>query len=979
VKLSAHRWCATFVFIATFFIYARTAADSVSFWDCGEFAACSYEMGVPHPPGSPLFVLLGRMFSLVPFVHDISVRVSYVSVFGGSFAILFAYLIIVHLLRHLRGREETLTDKIITYGGGIIGSLSLAWTYSMWFNCVESEVYAMSQFFTHIVMWLILVWYEKADEPDSGRYLLLIAYMFGNSTALHLLNVLCLPAIALVMYFRLRKFELKTFIGLMALTGLGFISIYPGVVKWLPGTASKIAVAAPFIIVAVVVFIFWWAAKNRHGIIATSMAAILLLVVGYSSYMTLYVRSGLNPGPGIDENDPETPAAFLSYLNREQYGDWSITDRAGVWNSSANRNNYTSAGDYFWKYQVDKMFNRYFFWQFIGRQGAPHQEYQDAGVSPKYSIFSLFDNEPQGALRFLAIITCVPFLLGLWGFVYQYMKSKKEWFIIFTLFFMTGYAIILYLNQPDPQPRERDYSYVGAFFAFALWIGIGAAALMEKVSQWAKREHGLNWAAIGTGVVLFLLCPGILLAQNYEMNDRTGNHVAYDYSYNTLMSMDKNAIIFTNGDNDTFPVWNLQEVERVRPDIRVVNLSLVNTGWYIKQLKEREPRVPISFSDDYIDRYLDQHDTQALLQRYWPPEKQKVELNTPEGKMLWTMPATMYIPIRENETNRANNFLRVQDIMVLDIIRTNYDPAKTKVPKPIYFGVTVANSNMIGLRDYLTMEGLVFRINPRGRQMMDAEKIRQNLFATFKDHFRGIADPKVHYDDNVERLMQNYRSAFLQLSYYYLTQPDANPQAGSEYTTTDQKMAHFDQLSNHQKALAVLDKMSELIPEKARPIDNIELSVQIGRMYQELGRPNELRSRLEEASKATDMRLETAARIAAMWVVGFNDTTRADALINRVMGDSPKTDSYTAVGRELYSTGAYIWAAKYFEKALAADPNNGNVVGGIIQAYEYSGQRDKAAGILEQWVARHPTDQGAKQKLDEMRAQFSGAPIKTNN
>jgi tetratricopeptide (TPR) repeat protein len=965
VKFDAHRWCATFVFFVAFLVYAMTAAPSVSYWDCGEFAACSYTMSVPHPPGSPLFVLLGRIFSLIPFAKDIAVRVTYVSVFGASFAILFAYLIIVQLVRHIRGREKTLTDKIITYGSAMIGSLSLAWTYSMWFNSVESEVYAMSQFFTHIVVWLILVWHEKADDPGSERYLLLIAYMFGCSTALHLLNVLCVPAIALIIYFRLRKFEMKSFIGVVAASGLVFIMIYPGVVKWLPGLASKVTLSAPFIIVALLFLIFWWAAKQRHGIIGVTVASLLLVIVGYSSYMALYVRSGLQPG--IDENDPENPAAFLSYLNREQYGDWSFLPR--VWNNDPA---YKSESDYFWRYQVDKMFNRYLFWQFIGRQGAPHNEYQDAGVSPKYSVISLVKDEPTGALRFLAIITCVPFLLGLWGFVYQYMKHKKDWFIILTLFFMTGYAVILYLNQPDPQPRERDYSYVGAFFAFALWMGIGASSIIEWASKLIKNPPRINFAAAGTVVLLALLSPVMLLAQNYEMNDRSGNHVAFDYSYNMLMSCGKNGILFTNGDNDTFPVWYLQEVEHIRRDVRLVNLSLINTGWYIKQMKERDPKVPISFTDAYIDRYLDQHDAQALMSRYWPPDKQKIELNTSEGKMVWNMPATMYIPVSREEKSRANNFLRVQDIIILDILRTNYDPSKTPVPKPVYFAVTVANSNMIGLRDYLTMEGLVFRVNPRGRQTMDPDKIREDLFVTFKDHFRGIADPRVHYDDNVEKLMQNYRSAFLQLSYYYATQPDVNPESGSEFATLDQQIANFDKLSNHRKALAALERMEEMIPEAVRPISSPELSIQIGRMYHDLGRPDELKNRLEAASKRDDLSLESASRVAALWIAGFNDTTRADALINKALGSNPTAENYLSVARELYSGGSYAWAVRYFDRVLAVDPNNGTAVGGLIQTCETLGDHTKALSVLETWVAHHPTDQGAKQRLDNLRAQMAG-------
>ncbi|MFZ5432496.1 MAG: protein O-mannosyl-transferase family [Calditrichota bacterium] len=964
VKFDTHRWCATAVFAASLIIYALTMAGSVSFWDCGEFAACAYTMSVPHPPGSPLFLLIGRVFSLLPISSDIAVRVTWMSVLSSAFAVLFAYLIIVRLVRMIRGPETTVADKIIAYGGGIIGALSLSWSYSMWFNAVESEVYAMSQFFTHIVFWLILVWYEKADEPGNERILLLIAYMIGLSTGVHLLMILVLPAIALLMYFRRRSFELKSFIGMMAATAVVFIMIYPGVVKWLPLSASKTSLWAPLLISLGIGLIFWWAAKNRHGIIGVSMAGLLLVIVGYSTYSMIYIRSGLNPG--IDENDPDTPARFFSYLNREQYGDRPMFPR--VWNNDPE---YRSESDYFWRYQVNKMFNRYLLWQFVGREGAPHSEYQDAGVSPKYSLVSLFTHEPSGFWRWLGVITSVPFLLGLAGFVYQYMKDKKGWLVISLLFVMTGYAVIIYLNQDNPQPRERDYSYVGAFFAFALWIGIGAAAVIEWAKDAFKKLPSANTATAGVAAILFVLSPVMLLAQNYPMNDRHGNHVAWDYSYNMLMSCEPNGIIFTNGDNDTFPVWYMQEVERVRRDVRLVNLSLLNTGWYIKQLKDREPQVPISFSDSYVDRYFDQHDVEALRQRFWPPEKQKIELNTPQGKMSWTMPATMFIPIRDQGQGRQNNFLRVQDIMILDILRTNYDASKTPVPKPIYFAVTVANSNMIGLRDYLTMEGLVFRINPRGRQPIDAEAIRKSLFETFKGHFRGIADPNVHYDDNVQKLLQNYRSAFLQLAYHYSTLPSGD-NSPSPYQSLDDRIANFDKLSNREKALTVMMQMDALIPEAVRPISNVDLSLQLGKMYADLGQDNEFRRRLEMASARNDLRPDTEARLASYWAAQFGDTARANRILAKALGPAPTAEEYRNIGRELFGGGALELAAQYFEKAFEMDPNDGQTIGALIQIYETNGNLQAADRVLEQWVARHPGDRGAIQRHEQIKAQLAG-------
>jgi tetratricopeptide (TPR) repeat protein len=392
----------------------------------------------------------------------------------------------------------------------------------------------------------------------------------------------------------------------------------------------------------------------------------------------------------------------------------------------------------------------------------------------------------------------------------------------------------------------------------------------------------------------------------------------------------------------------------------------LNTGWYIKQLQQRDPKVPISYNDAYIDRYLDGHDAQAILSRYWPPEKQHVELNTPDGKMEWTVPAAMYVPYKEKES-RQPNFLRVQDWMILDILRTNYDPSKTPVPRPIYFAVTVANSNMIGLRDNLTMEGLVFRVNPKSREQLDPDLIQHHLFETFQGHFRGIDDPAVHFDDNIQKLLQNYRSAFLQLAYYYSSQPESPEAAPAAYESLDDRKANFDKLSNRQKALTLLEMMDEVIPESVRPISNPELSVQLGRMYADLGKPDELRRRLEMASQRRDLRLETRARLASFWITSFGDTQKARRLIDAGLeGDGTQEDYYT-IGSQLYSGGASALAADYFERIYRQDPSDGQIIGALLQSYENSGQRDKAAQLLEEWVQRHPQDRGAQQRLDQLR------------
>ncbi len=966
MKFSIKWWCAAAVFSVSLIVYSLTMADTVSFWDCGEFAACSYTLSVPHPPGSPLFLLVGRVFSILPVSPDIAVRVTWMSVLSSAIAVLLLFLIIVRILRHLRGMEETVTDKIIVYGSAAVGALTLSFSYSMWFNAVESEVYAMSQLLTHLVVWLILVWHEKADEPGNERWLLLIAYVIGLATGVHLLMILAIPAIALVIYFRRRTFEMKSFIGMIASTGVLFILVYPGVVKWLPTLASKFeSLLAPVAVFIVLAGAFWWAAKNRHGIIGTAVAGLLLVIIGYSSYAMIYIRSGLNPP--IDENDPETPAAFLSYLNREQYGDRAMFPR--VWKGNPN---YKSEWNFFWDYQINKMFNRYLLWQFVGREGAPKHEFQDAGVEPVYSPLTVLFGQSSGMVRWLAILTCAPLLLGLLGFFHQYARDKSGWLVVATLFFMTGYAVILYLNQDDPQPRERDYSYVGAFFAFSIWIGVGAMAALDWA---AKRLKNSKQALAGVVALLLVLAPGILLARNYSMNDRSGSYVAFDYSYNMLMSCEPNGIIFTNGDNDTFPVWYLQEVEGIRKDVRLVNLSLLNTGWYIKQLRDREPKVPISFNNAYIDRYIDGTDAQALLSRYWPTDKRRVELNTPQGRMSWDVPGAMYIPYKQGEP-RDPNFLRVQDQMILDIMRTNYDPSKTPTPKSIYFAVTVANSNMIGLRDFLTMEGLVFKVTPAGTRGIDAERIKNHLLETFKGRFRGIADPGVHFDDNVSKLLQNYRSAFLQLAYYYRSQPDPIGFEPKKFGTLDEQIANFDQMSNRDKALAIMKYMDREIPEEVRPISNVELSLQIGRMFSEVGDDNELRLRLDWAEARRDLDFESRMRIAGMYAGAIGDTVRATQIARAALGDTPTSEQLYQAGTTLYTSDAPAMAVEFFERMLQIDPRNGQAIGGLLQAYDRLGRLEDAVKLLENWLVTTPNDAGARRRLEDLRGKLAARDSK---
>lgn len=736
-----NRLTAAGVFLFSVIVYLMTMAPTVSFWDCGEFIACSYKMAVPHPPGAPLFLIVGRIFTLIPVFADIARRVNLISVISSALTVLFLYLSIVHLVREYFKSKDGFS-KYIPIVGGVIGSLSFAFSTSFWFNAVESEVYAPSMLFTGLVVWLIFKWSEKSETVGNEKYILLIAYLMGLATGVHLLNVLAIPMVVLIIYFKRYEVTWEGF-ALMVGIGMGLTwLVYPGVVKGVPLVAEYIGFFGVAVILIVLVLFFAMAVKSRHQISSILLMSILLIVVGYSSYMMIYIRSGMDPN--IDENDPETVEKFISYLNREQYGEHDILDRNKVWRQSPNRERYGSVSDFFWNYQVDKMYIRYFLWNFAG------------------------GNDRTGDVDWSKFFG-IPLLIGLFGAWYHFKRDWKRGLAVFALFFMTGLMIILYLNQPDPQPRERDYSYVGSFFAFAIWIGIGAAGILEWVTKYGEKQG--NIVPIAMSAILFLISPLQMLVKNYDQQDRSGNYVAWDYSYNMLVSCEENGILYTNGDNDTFPLWYLQEVENVRLDVRVANLSLLNTDWYIKQLKNNEPKVPMSLTDDQIELMTSAEGFEKVLS--WP-KKRKIEMEFPEkvrqeeSKEFATNFEIGNLPEKlsfDLGPKLAGRFLRVQDYMILNTLYAN------KFRKPLYFAVTTSTSNQLdGLRQYLRMDGLVMKITTLPNWTIHPEKLYDNLMNKFQ--YRHLNDKNVYFNENITGLLQNYRAAFSQLSNYYLSTGD---------------------------------------------------------------------------------------------------------------------------------------------------------------------------------------------------------------
>jgi len=716
-----HRWVGIGVLALTLGLYLKTMAPSVSFWDCGEFIACSYTLSVPHPPGSPLYVLLGRLFTFLP-LGTVAFRVNLMSVLSSVLAVWCVYRSTVSLGRRALGGNSLhpFADgrDVGVLFGAVVASLSLAFSYTQWFNATEAEVYGYSIFFTGLGVWLILYWEGTGHGAGNDRWLLLIAYLFGLGGGLHLLCLLTIPSLLILAWFADEKLRRL----IVLLLGMGVYGLLAMAVLG-PGTTSNAAIG-----VGVGGVLYYLYGRDRRGCYLL-LGMGLLLALGYSTYATLYIRSGLDPV--IDENDPETWGAFLKFLNREQYGTESML--LSMLQGRASR------GYQFWHQQM-----KYFFQQFpfplleldFPRSFAVKIPFL---FSKQYILGFRRATDPSShALS----ISLVPYLLGVGGMVWHARQDWRRWAAVLALFGIMGFGLSLYLNMPDPQPRERHYVFGGMYLAFALWMGLGWTGLVEGIRQRFSLPGSVVTAIAGVG----LLLPVGIGAKLYHIEDRTGDHIAYDYAYNMLSSCAPHSVLFTNGDNDTFPLWFLQEVEGIRRDVRVVNLSLLNTNWYIKQLRNREPKIDIRYTDDYIDSVLTDTQYVDLIKRYWPePKTVKV------AGLEW-----------ELRDYSGTNLLRIQDVMVLKIVEWN------EWRKPIHFAITIPTSNRAGLDDYLAMTGMTFTLARERHPPIDAPRVTHLLYDVFQ--LRGISDPEVYKDANATRLLGNYRAIVAYLVDHYRTE-----------------------------------------------------------------------------------------------------------------------------------------------------------------------------------------------------------------
>lgn len=963
IKPTANRIVATLVFVVALAVLASTVSPTESFWDCGEFIAAAHSLGVPHPPGTPFYLIIGRLAAMLPVVRDIGLRVNLLSALVSAFTSLLLYLCIVHLARAWRGPETSITDKLMVYGSAVIGALALTFSHSFWFNAVEAEVYAMSMTFTALVLYLALRWLDAADRPTGNRILLLIFYLTGLACGVHLLNVLALLPIAYIVAFKRYPLTFKTFLITGIIGSAIILAIYPGVVQGVPLLISKITILGMAVILVGLVWAASELVKRDKRAPAMAVISLLLVILGYSTFLIIKIRSGQDPF--LDENNPETWEALLSYLNREQYGSESLF--LTMFPRKAP----------FWTYQVRDMYLRYVGWQFL---------------------------EPA---RFYAI----PLLLGVLGFFHQIAKDKKGALINVVLFLMTGMAIVMYLNQDDPQPRERDYAYVGSYFAFAIWIGLGALSLVEMAVNGLKKLKP-SVAAAGGVAVLVAVAPLNMLIKNYHDHDRSGNYVAWDYSYNLLNSCDQNGILYTNGDNDTFPLWYLQVVEGIRTDVRVVNLSLLNTGWFVKQIRDKEPKVPLppKVTDAYVENTVDSHELSGLMDRRWAQSRKvSVEGGSPGSpKLVWDVPGPLAYPIGPG--GQQEYFLRVQDLMILNTIAMN---AAADWERPIYFAVTVSDNNLVGLRNirdisknYLSMEGLTFRLMPQWCDLINPDKVADNMMRKYL--YRGVDDPTVYFDDNILKLLGNYRQGLIQLAYHYITRADQT----NDHDTTGaslplkEKLDGFDRLPPRIKALTALEFMDKTIPEERVPIKIDALSLQIGRIYADLGRPEELRQRLDRVIAAQPMTTQSAYEYGAYFLSDAGDQTRARELFEKSIALNPDVENVLRVAYTWVQFGGDTgYAADLFRRALAkdanrqvklriagqavaldmhdfarsiyepmrrADPGDAAAVQGLIECFKNSGDYQRALGLANDWLGAYPADSVMSHKREELRVLVSG-------
>ncbi len=921
------------VFIFASAVYIMTAEPTASFWDCGEYIATAYKLQVGHPPGAPTFQLIGKMFSLLAG-NDVTKVAWYVNVMSALFsgmtiALMFWSLtMLIEKLALLKDKVLSTHKTIAILGSALVGSLAYTFSDTFWFSAVEGEVYAMSSFFTALVFWMILKWEQVGDEKDSLRWLVLIAYMIGLSIGVHLLNLLTVPAIVFVYYFKNHTPTWKGGILAFLLSIVILAGILFGIIPWIVKLSGFFEITfvntlgLPFnsgtifyfsLIIGGIIFGLYYTKKKLQPVWNTIILAFSFILIGYSTFAVLIIRSNANTP--IDENNPEDAVGLLAYLNREQYGStplfsgqyynaqavgfddgnpfyvkdkktgkyvvsddrkssipkydpryctifprmWSnqqsqhatyYKDWAGIKNDPNNRIIPTMGQNlkFFKDYQIGYMYLRYFMWNFAGRQN-DQQGYGDIlngswisgidfidemRVGPQKNIPDSLKSKGRNTYFFL------PLLLGLIGLFFHYYRHSKDAVVVTLLFFMTGLAITVYLNMYAYQPRERDYAFAASFYAFAMWIGFGTYAIYDLL----KKYINPTVTAISSVVLTLILVPALMANQNWDDHNRSNRYTVLAIASNYLNSCEPNAIIFTNGDNDTFPLWYAQEVEGVRTDVRVCNLSLLNTDWYIDQMKRKaynSAPLPMQMTKDlykqgtrdymYVIPQGDSYMNIKLVVNDILTDSKRVRFSNqkemnfiPTNKFILPVDSAKVIKNGTVSANQANlivknieweisdGILQKNMIAMMDILANfNWD-------RPVYFAVTTGNDAYFGLEKYFQLEGLAYRLVPIKNDVpgedlslgrINTDILYNNVMNKFT--WGGLNDSRVYLSEDNIRLTMTIRTIFGRLA---------------NTLVTENKM---------DSALKVLDRAEETMPNNLVPYNYFNLP--FAEAYYRIGTP----------------------------------------------------------------------------------------------------------------------------------------------
>ncbi|MCX6325702.1 MAG: DUF2723 domain-containing protein [Bacteroidia bacterium] len=874
-----------FLFVFSAIVYLLTLEPTVSFWDCGEFILSAYKLQVGHPPGAPLFLMIGRIATLFAGgdTSKAALMVNILSALCSAFAIMFLFWTITHLVRKVFVNGKALESKHVPaiIGSGVLGALAYTFSDTFWFSAVEGELYAVSSLVTALVFWGMLKWEEEADQSYSGRWIILIAYIMGLGLGIHRLNLLVIPVLVFVFYFK--KYEvttkgvIKTLFLAVLLVWLMVFVLMPGVPKvagWFELLFVNI-LGLPYnsgllfyivILFGALALGIHYSLKQKRVILNFMLTALTVVMIGYSSYAMIMIRSSARPP--MNQNNPSDVFSLSYYINMKQYGSSPkffgnyysapVVDVKKVvagynkadgkykpyyrseyeyskqfetffprmysadpdhesaykyWGKVVGRKFTVGSGKetivcptfgenlrYFFHYQVGFMYLRYFMWNFAGRQN----DIQGNGNSIDGNWISGIKFIDEARLGNLDILPedlktnpgnnkyyFLPLLIGLGGMFWQYKKNRNGFWLVMAFFIMTGVAIIFYLNQYPNQPRERDYAYAGSFYAFAIWIGIGFMFVYEKLQKFL----GDKGSAAVTLVALLAAAPVLMAAQNWDDHNRSDRYTARDIGANYLKSCAPNSILFTYGDNDSFPVWYVQDVEEVRTDVRVANLSYIQAGWYIEMMRQKafeSDPLPLTLgTEKYIEGVREQLpvnnrvdkpvDLKEVVQfAGFEDKKYKVDPGG-RGDYLNYIPASKFIIDVDSAKVFSNGTVKKYfkdrlvspmiweysetnafkgDLAIMDLLSTN------KWERPVYFSTTVPSSQYKGLEKFFIEEGLAYRVVPvRADQpeqgefgMIDPVVMYDNLMNKFS--WGNAEDPSVYLDENNRRMFSNFRRIF---------------------------------------------------------------------------------------------------------------------------------------------------------------------------------------------------------------------------